>query len=151
VGFRRERICRNDFKRRWNLFRYLVQSVMEYGVEIWGWEKKTDLEEIMYDYVRWIFGLEFCTPRYLISRKLGLMKLSVVWGLRARRYKERLQLGRADRIARECWMEKRQYGWRDKYGEGKKYLNRIRWNAEIEKRIEWNREIIEKEVIERER
>jgi len=39
-----ERICRNDFKRRWNLFRYLIQSVMgyvmEYGVEIWGWEKK---------------------------------------------------------------------------------------------------------------
>jgi len=45
-----ERICRNDFKRRWNLF--LVQSVMEYGVEIWGWEEKTDLEKIMYDYIR---------------------------------------------------------------------------------------------------
>jgi len=72
-----EKICRNDCIRRWNLFRYLVQSVMEYGVEIWGWEEKTDLEKIMYDYVRWIFGLEFCTPRYLISRKLGL-KLSVV-------------------------------------------------------------------------
>jgi len=30
----RKRICRNDFKRRWNLFRYLIQSVMEYGTEI---------------------------------------------------------------------------------------------------------------------
>lgn len=26
-----ERICRNDFKRRWILFGYLVQSVMEMG------------------------------------------------------------------------------------------------------------------------
>jgi len=31
-----ERIRRNDFKRRWNLFRYLVQSIMEYGVESMG-------------------------------------------------------------------------------------------------------------------
>jgi len=27
---------RNDFRRRWILFRYLVQSVMAYGVEIRG-------------------------------------------------------------------------------------------------------------------
>jgi len=36
----RERICRNDFKRRWMLFRYLVQSVMEYGVEVGDGKKK---------------------------------------------------------------------------------------------------------------
>lgn len=29
-----ERICRDDFGRRWKLFKYLVQSVMTYGVEI---------------------------------------------------------------------------------------------------------------------
>jgi len=75
VGLK-ERICRNDFKRRWNLFRYFVQNITEYGVEIWGWEEKPDLEKIMYDYVRWMFGIEFCTPRYLISRELGLLKLS---------------------------------------------------------------------------
>jgi len=27
-----ERICRNDFKRRWNLFRCLMQNVMEFEV-----------------------------------------------------------------------------------------------------------------------
>ncbi|KYQ52424.1 hypothetical protein ALC60_08438, partial [Trachymyrmex zeteki] len=47
-----ERWCRNDFKRRWNLFKYLVQSVMAYGVEIWGWEEKVELEKVMLDYVR---------------------------------------------------------------------------------------------------
>jgi len=40
---------------------------MEYGVEIWGWEEKTDLERIMYDYVRWMFGLEFCTKVFNIQ------------------------------------------------------------------------------------
>jgi len=29
-----ERMCRNDFRRRWILFKYLAQSVMAYGVEI---------------------------------------------------------------------------------------------------------------------
>lgn len=35
-----ERTCKNDNLRKWNLFRYLVESVMSYGVEIWGWEEK---------------------------------------------------------------------------------------------------------------
>jgi len=79
------------------LFRYLVQSVIEYGVEIWRWEEKAELERIMYDYVRWIFGLEFCT-RDVMARELGMRKLKG-WGLKARRYKERLRLGRAKKIA----------------------------------------------------
>jgi len=31
-----ERLCRNDFIKRWTFFKYLVQSVMSYGVELWG-------------------------------------------------------------------------------------------------------------------
>jgi len=56
-----EKLCRNDFRRRWILFRCLVQSavlqsVIAYGVEIWGWKEKEKLEKIMMDYVRWLFG-----------------------------------------------------------------------------------------------
>lgn len=47
-----ERICKDDFTKRWNLFKYLVQSIMSYGVEIWGWEEKKYLERIMLDYVK---------------------------------------------------------------------------------------------------
>lgn len=47
-----ERSCRKDFGRRWMLFRYLIKSVMEYGVEIWGWElERKELEKVMLDYV----------------------------------------------------------------------------------------------------
>lgn len=34
---------------------------MVYGVEIWEWDKKKELKKVIIDYVRWIFGLEFCT------------------------------------------------------------------------------------------
>jgi len=35
--------------------------------------------------------------------------MSVGWGLRASRLKERIQIGRARKIARECWLEKKRY------------------------------------------
>ena len=54
-----EKLCRNDFRKRWMLFKYLIQSVMTYGVELWGWEEKGELEKIMLDYLRWIFKLDF--------------------------------------------------------------------------------------------
>jgi len=31
--------------------------------------------KIMLDYVRWLFALEFCTPRYIITRELAMDKL----------------------------------------------------------------------------
>lgn len=123
-----EKMCRDDFSRRWNLFKYLVQSTMAYGVEIWGWEEKESLEKVMMDYTRWLFGLEFCTPRYMITKELSMEKLKIGWGLRARRYEERIKKGTAGSIAKECWLEKEAYGWKDGYGrEREKYYNRNGW------------------------
>lgn len=59
------------------MFNYLVKSVMEYGVEVWGWMEKSELEKVWLDYIRWIFRIEFCTPRYMILRELGLKKLKI--------------------------------------------------------------------------
>lgn len=53
-----------DFSRRGMLFKYLIQSVIAYEVERLG--EKGELEKIMLDYVKWIFNLDFCTPRYII-------------------------------------------------------------------------------------
>jgi len=145
-----ERICRNDFKRRWNLFKYLVQSVMGYGAEIWGWEEKPELEKIMCDYVRWMFGIDFCTPRYIIARELGLVKLNASWGIRASRFEERIKIGRAGKLAKECWVEKEQYRWSDKYGKEKeKFWRRIRGDRNEEERPDWSREEKEKAIVDR--
>lgn len=37
---------------------------MSYGAEIWGQEERKELEKIVLDYVRWIYKLDFCTPKY---------------------------------------------------------------------------------------
>ena len=41
----RER-CRGNLKRRKMFLNYLFKSVMEYGVEIWGWNENRGLEKI---------------------------------------------------------------------------------------------------------
>jgi len=102
-----------------------------------GLGKKMDLEKIMFDYVRWLFGIEFCTPRYLISRELGLLKLSVVWGIRANRFEVRIRIGRTEKIAKECWLEKKHYGWKDRYGEEKeKFLVSVGWSTRADRKIQ---------------
>ena len=58
------------------LFDYLVKiSVMSYGVEIWGWKERENLEKNLVEYYRQVLRLNFNTPRYVIYWKTGLRKL----------------------------------------------------------------------------
>jgi len=139
-----ERMCRDDLIRRWMLFKYLVQSVISYGVEIWGWEERMDLEKIMTDYIRWIFRLDFCTPRYILNKEIGVEKLKIGWGMRALRFEERVRRSEIG-LVRECWREKREEGWRDSYGEERrKFYNRYGWLTEVGEDIE--RDLVQKEL-----
>jgi len=128
-----ERICREDLIRRWMLFKYLVQSVISYGVELWGWEEREELEKIMMDYIRWIFRLDFCTPRYIMKREIGIEKLKVGWGMRAMRFEDRVR-NSGNKLIRECWEEKRERGWKDTYGkEREKFYSKYGWEREGER------------------
>lgn len=44
----------------------------------------------MLDYVRQIFRLDFCTPRYVMEKELRMDKLKIGWGIRAMKYEEKL-------------------------------------------------------------
>lgn len=68
--------------------------------EIWGWEEKRDLEKIMIYYIRWIFNLDFCTPRYIMTKELRIDKLKINWGIRAYRYKRKIK-----EMAEERWVK----------------------------------------------
>ncbi|XP_039315398.1 uncharacterized protein LOC120359971 [Solenopsis invicta] len=138
------------------LFTCLMQSVMAYEVEIWGWTEIEKLEKIMMDYVRWMFRLDLCTPRYIISRELLMDKLRVGWGIRARRYENRIKVGRnswsVGKIVKECWKEKEQNNWSDIYGiEREKYYNRNGWGTEAKEVKEDVGDDLEKDLIDRER
>ena len=102
-----EKRCRNDFRSRKMLYEYLVRSVIEYGVEIWGLEGVKEVEKIKTDYYRWTLGLDFCTPRYIVYRETGNMKMKVEWGIRVMKYEEKIIEQSKERLTRLCWEEQR--------------------------------------------
>lgn len=61
-----------DWSRRIWLFDRLIWTVMSYGMEIWGWKEREELEE---KYLRWVFGLDSRTPGYLIREEVERGKL----------------------------------------------------------------------------
>lgn len=85
-----KKICKDDFVRRGNLFNYLVKSVMSDEAEIWGWEERKNLEKVILVYVRWVFKLNFCIPKYLITR-VRIRKVKGGMGIRARKYEEKIR------------------------------------------------------------
>jgi len=74
-------------------------------VELWGEMEREELEKIMMDYVRWIFRLDYCTPRYVITTELGMDKLKIGWGIRLQRFEERIK-NRVGSLVELCWREK---------------------------------------------
>ncbi|EZA58512.1 hypothetical protein X777_14674 [Ooceraea biroi] len=119
----------NMEERRWMLYRYLVHSVISYGVVIWGWSERKELEKIMEDYVRWVFRLDFCTPRYILRRELGIKKAKIEWGIRARKFEEKSRKEEVKEFVRRCWEEKdKRRKSKELYSkERENYYNRNGW------------------------
>jgi len=72
-----------------------------YRAEIWEWIEREELEKIMPDDVKWMFRLNFCTPRYVITREFGRDKLRVGWRIRAKRFEKRIR-NSEDRLIKLC-------------------------------------------------
>ncbi|EZA48015.1 hypothetical protein X777_14456 [Ooceraea biroi] len=85
---------RKDLGRRLWLFDKLVWTVLAYGVEIWGWEEREEMEKFEERYLRWRLGVVGKTPSYLISEELQRDKLRGRAVKRARGFEKRLEEGR---------------------------------------------------------
>lgn len=90
-------------KRLW-IFDKLVWTVLGYGAEIWGWQKRKRIESLEERYLRWLFGVEAKTPGYLIREEIQREKLRGKAGRRAW-FERRLVEGGESELARECWEE----------------------------------------------
>lgn len=97
----------DDWARRIWLFDKLVWSVMCYGVEIWGWKRREEMERIQKRYLRWVLGVSRRVGRYLVRKELQRDRLEAKAGMRALGYEKRLEEGRRGEIARRCRMEMR--------------------------------------------
>ena len=132
-----ERICSGDIERRKKLYKYLVESVMTFGVEIWGWVERTELEAVQGNYYRWTLGLDFNTPRYIVRKEGDISKQKNEWGIRALKYEEKIRKLGEERLVKLCWREKQEEKEKDMYSEEReKFLNERGWSSvgyELEK------------------
>lgn len=88
------------------LFRYLVESVISYGVELQGWGERKELEKIMQDYIKWMFRLDLCTgfcTKHLITKELGMDKLKIGQGIRVRKYEKKIETIGNERQIKVCF------------------------------------------------
>jgi len=102
IGKRR---FRNDWGRRIWLFDRLVWTVLSYGVEIWGWKERKQIERLEERFLKWILGVEGSTPSYMVREELQRDKLRGRGARRARAYEKRIEEGSGSELGRECWKE----------------------------------------------
>ena len=83
----------------------LVQTILMYGAEIWGWRERQIVETMAGRYTKMILGVSRCTPAYIWRMKSGRQKLEVEAKWRTTNYLvttlERRLLGLLDRVSQE--------------------------------------------------
>ncbi|KAL6418089.1 hypothetical protein ACFW04_012823 [Cataglyphis niger] len=109
-----KRKFKNDWGRRLWLFNKLVWTVMGYGIEIWGWGERKELEKLQEKYLRWMLGVKWGTTGYMVREELQREKLRGRAGRRGWRFEKRLEEGRGSGIARRCWEKLRERSKRKK-------------------------------------
>lgn len=66
---------------------------MSYGVEIWGWKEREEIERLEERYMKWVLELERRTPGYMIREEIKRGKLKERAGRRAWGFEKRLGEG----------------------------------------------------------
>lgn len=76
------------------MFDTLIWMILGYGAEIWGWKEREKVEKIEERYLRWVLGVDWRTPAYMIREEVQRDKLRVRTGKRAWNFEKRLEEGR---------------------------------------------------------
>lgn len=85
-----ESLFRDRWGLRMRLFDALVKSVMEYGVELWGWKERKDLETIQRKYMKWRLKLDSIAPGYILHLETKRSKLETKTRKRAIKFEANL-------------------------------------------------------------
>lgn len=106
MKYGKEKIWKDIERRIW-LFDILVWTILGYGVEICKWKEKDKLEREEAKCLRWILGVDWRTPGYMIREEIQRDMLRSRTARRAWNFGKRLEEGKGVRLARECLEEEK--------------------------------------------
>lgn len=81
-----KRTGRDKIGERRRLMELLVQSMLNYGVEVWGWMEIEGIEKMEGRYCKMTLGTAINTPKYIWRRELGINGIKYVAREKALRY-----------------------------------------------------------------
>jgi hypothetical protein len=92
------------FRRRMTIFESMIESILMYGAEIWGWKEEEKVKKVQEKYLRWVQGVDRETPGYTVREECKTNKLRVKTRKRAAKFEDKMDTGR---ILTDCWRDKK--------------------------------------------
>ncbi|KOC58733.1 hypothetical protein WH47_05387 [Habropoda laboriosa] len=77
-----------------------------YGVELWGFKERAEIDETQIRYIKWTLGLDIRIPGYLVLEESKREKLRVKAGIRVWKFEEGVRKDVGRKIVKECLKEK---------------------------------------------
>ena len=105
----KERIFKQDYKRRMKMFGALVEIMALFGAEVWCWDMEEKLDRIQRRYVKWILGLDMTTPNYILIEECKLTEIKEKSSRRAARYEGKARESKKG-LVRKC-IKERERNW----------------------------------------
>lgn len=101
--FKRAKI--GSLKRRLYLMEAIAKSGMLYGVEIWGWKNRAQVERLQARYVKMAMGVNRNTPNYIWRMEAGCRGIGIeIWKRAAKYLREVMEMG-DERWPKKCLKE----------------------------------------------
>jgi hypothetical protein len=91
-----------DFKRRM-MIESMIESILLYGAEIWGWKEQEEVEKVQEKYLRGVLEVDREMPGNILREECKRNRLRVKAGKRAAQFKDKMDGRQECRMLMECW------------------------------------------------
>jgi hypothetical protein len=89
------------------MFKIMIESILMYRAEIWGWKEQEKVERVQEKYLRGVLGVDRETPGYIEGEGCKRNRVRVKLVQRATKFEDKMDGREECRILTECWREKK--------------------------------------------
>jgi hypothetical protein len=81
---------RENVGRRMMMFESMIESILMYEPETWGWKEQEEVEKVKGKYLRGVLGVDRETPGYIVKEECKRNRLKVKAGKRAAEFEDKI-------------------------------------------------------------